>query len=63
MKINIYNWGRLEFSVSIKKINKFEKNNPGMAVNVLLNNMKNQKKIIKSTVQGLTGSVKSRLPY
>ena len=63
MKINVYNWGRLEFSVSIKKINKFEKNNPGMAVNVLFNNMKNQKKIIKSTVQGLTGSVKSRLPY
>ena len=43
---NQYNWRGLEFSVSIKKINKFEKNSPGMAVNVLFNNMKNQKKIM-----------------
>ena len=32
---NQYNWKGLEFPVSIKKIDKFEKNNPGKAVNVL----------------------------
>ena len=32
---NQYNWKELEFPVSIKKIDKFEKNNPGIAVNVL----------------------------
>ena len=32
----------LEFPVSIKKIDKFEKNNPGIAVNVLFSNKKNQ---------------------
>ena len=31
---NQYNWKGFEFSVSIKKIDKFEKNNPGTAVNV-----------------------------
>ena len=30
---NQYNWKGLEFPVSIKKIDKFEKNNPGIAVN------------------------------
>ena len=39
---NQYNWERLEFPVSIKKIDKFEKNNPGIAVNVLFSNKKNQ---------------------
>ena len=39
-----YNWKGFEFPVSTKKIKKFEKNNPGMAVNVLFNNKKNQKK-------------------
>ena len=37
-----YNWEGLEFPVSIKKIDKFEKNNPGIAVNVLFSNNKNQ---------------------
>ena len=37
---NQYNWKGLEFPVSIKKIDKFEKNNPGMAVNVLFSNKK-----------------------
>ena len=35
-----YNWKGLEFPVSIKKIDKFEKNNPGIAVNVLFSNKK-----------------------
>ena len=39
---NQYNWKGLEFPVSIKKIDKFEKNNPGIAVNVLFGNKKNQ---------------------
>ena len=39
---NQYNWKGLEFPVSIKKIDKFEKNNPGIAVNVLFSNKKNQ---------------------
>ena len=43
---NQYNWKGLEFPVSIKKIDKFEKNNPGMAVNVLFSNKKSQKKNI-----------------
>ena len=29
---NQYNWEELAFPVSIKKIDKFEKNNPGIAV-------------------------------
>ena len=37
-----YNWEGLEFPVSIKKIDKFEKNNPGIAVNVLFSNKKSQ---------------------
>ena len=41
---NQYNWEGLEFPVSIKKIDKFEKNNPGIAVNVLFSNRKSQKK-------------------
>ena len=43
---NQCNWERLEFTISIKKIDKFEKNNPDMAVNVSFNNKKNQKKNI-----------------
>ena len=38
---NQYNWKGLEFPVSIKKIDKFEKNNPGIAVNVFFGNKKN----------------------
>ena len=37
-----YNWEGLEFPVSIKKIDKFEKNNPGIAVNALLSKKNNQ---------------------
>ena len=37
-----YNWKGLEFPVSIKKIDKFEKNNPGIAVNVLFSKKKSQ---------------------
>ena len=43
---NQYNWGGLAIPVSIKKIDKFEKDNPGIAMNVLFNNMKNQTKNI-----------------
>ena len=35
---NQHNWKGLEFPVSIKKIDKFEKNNPVIAVNVLFSN-------------------------
>ena len=35
-----YNWKGLKFPVSIKKIDKFEKNNPGITVNVLFSNNK-----------------------
>ena len=37
-----YNWKGLEFPVSVKKIDKFEKNDPGIAVYVLFSNNKNQ---------------------
>ena len=43
---NQYNWKGLEFPVSIKKIDKFEKNNPGIAVNMLFCNKKSPKKDI-----------------
>ena len=43
---NQYNWKEVEFPVSIKKIDQFEKNNPGKAVNVLLSSKKSQKKNI-----------------
>ena len=39
---NQYNWEGLKFPVSIKKIAKFEKNNPGIVVNVLFSNKKSQ---------------------
>ena len=39
---NQHNWKGLEFPVSIKKIDKFDKNNPGIAVNVLFSNKKSQ---------------------
>ena len=42
---NHYNWEGLEFPLSIKKIDRFEKNNPDISVNVLFNNKKNQKNI------------------
>ena len=43
---NQYNWKGFELPVSIKKIDKFEKNNPGIALKLLFNNKKNQKKNI-----------------
>ena len=39
---NQYTWKGLEFPVSIKKIDKFERNNPGIAVNVLFSKKKSQ---------------------
>ena len=39
---NQYNWKGLEFPVSIKKMDKFEKNDLGIAVNVLFSNKKSQ---------------------
>ena len=41
---NQHNWEGLEFPVSIKKIDKFEKNNPGVVVNVLFIIKKSQQK-------------------
>ena len=35
MYINNYNWDGLEFPMAINKIDKFEKNNPDIAINVL----------------------------
>ena len=37
-----YNWKGLKFPVSIKKIDRFKKNNPDIAVNVLFSNKKSQ---------------------
>ena len=56
---NQYNWKGLEFPVSIKKIDKFEKNNPGIAVNVLFSNKKSKKKNIY-TVCGSEHKVKCK---
>ena len=46
-----YNWKGLEFPVSIKKIDKFEKNNLGITVNVLLSNKKVKRKIYSRQVR------------
>ena len=56
---NQCNWEGLQFPVSIKKIDKFVKNNPGMAVNVLYSNKKRQKKN-KCTVRRLGRNVKCK---
>ena len=40
---NQYNWEGLEFLLSIKKIDRFQKNNPGIVVNVLFSNKKSPK--------------------
>ena len=37
---NQYNWGGLKFPVAVNKIDKFEKNNPDIAVNVLFTGKK-----------------------
>ena len=47
---NQYNWKGLEFQVSIKKIDKFENNNPGIAVNMLFSNNKKSKYIYSPQV-------------
>ena len=39
---NQHNWKGFEFPVSIKKIDNFERNNPGIAVNVFSCKKKNQ---------------------
>ena len=39
---NQHNWKGLEFPVSIKKIDRFGKNNPGIAVNVFFSKKKSQ---------------------
>ena len=54
-----YNWKGVEFLVSIKKIDKVEKDNPGTAVNVLFSNKKSQKKNI-STVRRSEHNVKCK---
>ena len=58
-----YNWEGLEFPVSIKKIDKFEKNNPGRAVNVLFSNNNKSKIYIQPAGQNVTLSVNSGLTY
>ena len=57
-----YNWKGLEFPVSITKIDKFEKNNPGIAVNVLFSNNKSQN-IYMARRSKHNINVKSRLTY
>ena len=59
---NQYNWEGLEFPVPIKKIDEFEKNNPGITVNLLFSNKK-IKIYIQPAGQDVTLSVKSRLTY
>ena len=59
---NQYNWKGLEFPVSIKNIDEFERNNPGIAVNVFSSNKK-IKIYIQPAGQNVTLSVTSRLTY
>ena len=33
--LHLYNWKGLEFPMTVRQIDKFEKNNPDIAVNVL----------------------------
>ena len=56
---NQHNWEGFEFPVSINKIDKFEKNNPDVAVNVLFINKKSQQKNIY-TVQRSGRNVKCK---
>ena len=48
---NQYNWKGLEFPVSIKKIDNFERDNPDIAVNVLFSNKKKCKYIYSPQVR------------
>ena len=57
-----YNWNGLEFPLTIQRIGKFERNNSGIAVNVLFSNMKNIKKDIYTACRsGLTGKCKKQV--
>ena len=58
-----YNWKGFKFPVSINKIDKFEKNNPGRAVNVLFSNSKKNKIYIQPAGQSVTLCVNSGLTY
>ena len=59
---NQYKWNGRKFPVSIKKIDKFEENNPGIAVNVLFNNKKSQKKNIYTVRRpGRNGTCKKQV--
>ena len=55
-----YNWNGLEFPLAIQKISKFEKNNPGIAVNLLFS--KNESIYIARRIE-LMGSVVSKSTY
>ena len=55
-----YNWNGLEFPLAIQKISKFEKNNPGIAVNLLFS--KNESIYIARRIK-LMGSVVSKSTY
>ena len=55
-----YNWNGLEFPLAIQKISKFEKNNPGIAVNLLFS--KNESIYIARRIE-LMGSVISKSTY
>ena len=46
-----YNWKRLEFPVLMKKIDKLERKNPGITVNVLFSNNKKSKYIYSPQVR------------
>ena len=57
-----YSWKGLEFPVSIKKIDKFEKSNPGIAVNVLFSKKKSQN-IYTARMSEHNVKCKNRLTY
>ena len=54
-----YNWNGLEILLAIQKIDKFDKNNPGIARNILLNN----KAYTQLEDQNLMESEASKLTY
>ena len=53
-----YNWNGLEFPLAIQKIGKFERNNPGIAINVLFNN---KESIYTATRSELNGKCKKQV--
>ena len=48
-----YNWNRLKFPLAIQNIGKFERNNPGIAVNVLFNKKENLYTVHRSELNGV----------